>query len=198
MPPLHGRSPVGVVEPPLISTFDTTRATASAVRVGRGPSDVGREPDVDGVRRPEELDHAILGRRLAKPRGDRPLLPGHEALVPEEVGARVILWIAPRDRLERVMSADFDFVALDAGDEPLELAARRGVSHGPAKPIQLIRRHHVHAAPGGETRGRQVDVSAVLERRGNGRLVWRLVGAEPNVTVRTEDLALAELRFQFS
>src|SRR6185437_4582569 len=87
-------------------------------------------------------------------------------------------------------------MAGDGGDDAFQLVTGDVLRDGLAVPGELIAGHLVHAVSGGEAAGGELDVARADNRAYRG-LVWRLVGAEPDVAVRPEDLRLAELLAEF-
>jgi bifunctional non-homologous end joining protein LigD len=82
---------------------------------------------------------------------------------------------------------------LELGGDPLQLLAGAVAGHRLAVAGELLGAHLPHAGPGAQALDRELDVARVADHRPDVRLVWRLVTAEPHVTVRTEDLGLTEL-----
>src|SRR5438105_3606416 len=137
------------------------------------------------------LDHLLAGARAAEPRLETKVLPDIQRLAPEERLAWVVLRPACRDSLQLLAS---DLVArprqaLHDGGELLAAALGCGLL---AELRQLFRSHHV--APGCDSEAarvkRQVATPiAFADSRRDVGLVWRLVLAEADVAVGSEDLA---------
>ena len=103
MPPRQPGAPLLVADPPRRGCH----ATSAVRRLGRRP-DVLVEPRAHGLRRVQQIDNSLLRLHGAQPRPGRPVLPRDEPLVTQQIDARMILWIALRRGLQRVVRADFD------------------------------------------------------------------------------------------
>jgi hypothetical protein len=100
---------------------------------------------------------------------------------------------APGHASELAMATDIDLLAGQCGDQRLEgRATGLGVDRLPV-PGELVPLHLVHPGAGAEPFRIEANVATLVEHCGDLGLVRRLVRAEPDVTVRPEDLAASEL-----
>src|SRR5215472_13306661 len=147
--------------------------SAASRRRGAG-ADVRAEPGGERLAGGQEPGHVLPGRRRAEPGLERPLLPGHHALVPQEPDPGVVGRITPGRALQHVLPVHGDLLPLDGRDDPLEFLAEHDACHGLTVTVKLVGGHAVHPAAGGEAIRRQLDV-AVADERPDVRLVERLV-----------------------
>src|SRR5207249_3570023 len=128
-----------------------------------GWADVGVQPRVEWLRGPEEADDAVLGRLGPEPGPDRPLLPRDEALVAQQLDAGVVAVVALGRGLQHLVPAGLDARGRGFGHDALELGAGAAVRHRPPVAVELVGRHHPHAAARGQAVGRQLHVAAGRE-----------------------------------
>src|SRR5439155_13993285 len=99
---------------PITATFIVTSPPSrgpgsTRPRIGeRRRPDVGAQPRVERLRCLEELDDAVLDAGGSEPRSRGPLPPGDQALVLQELGARMVLREASGDRLQDVVGGDLE------------------------------------------------------------------------------------------
>src|ERR1051325_484867 len=119
-------------------------------------------PGVQGRAVAPDLGNSILRPRGGDPRLRRPALPVDQALVPQELGPRVILRVRRRHALELL---PFQLVALLAkrGDDRNELLARAVGGNSFPESLELDVVHHVSPARGDQTLGVEGDVAPAIE-----------------------------------
>src|SRR5690606_17121544 len=121
-----------------IDSGQEPRPTAAHTRCRRqsGSSHVTLDPGVERPSGAQARDDTIFRLARTEPGPDRPPARHHDALVPQQLDARVILRIAARRRLERLGGTALVAVVAQRGDDLFELGARVGIIDRGAEALQ--------------------------------------------------------------
>jgi hypothetical protein len=151
-----------------------------------GGSDVPVQPLSERGGGPKNLGNPAFGRRRGEPCTHRPLLPGGEALVSEELDSRVVTGVTPWRRLEGLPGGHLNACSPEVFHQSDELPTPSIIGNRSPKARELTRRWHVQARTDSECIGGKGDVARVVVGS-DIDLVRRLVRTESSVTIRAKD-----------
>ena len=168
-------------------------AGTPARALGLRRAHMGVEPLRERAGCAQRVDDPALGLGRVQPRLDRPVDPRGEVLVAQQVGSRVVRVVPARYALQAVARRDADAAGLHRGHRRDERLAAAIVGDGRPEACQLVGGHDVASGTDPQAGRGELHVARPADGRPDRGLVGRLVGAEPDVAVRPEDAALAEL-----